>query len=448
MFCSIDSVGALPMQVTGQPSVNDRIERAFQVASSTTGTSFDYLVRTAIRESNLDPQAKAATSSAAGTFQFIESTWLETLKQAGGRFGLDRYADQIERTSSGRFVVEDPAMRQKILDLRHDPEVSALMAGALTQKNSDILQNYLGRPPSDGELYIAHFLGASGAKRLIGLAQSSPQADASAAFAKQARANKPIFFDANGAGRSAQAVYENLINRHDGTQLIGAALASVQPIPKPNIAPRTVAAVLPVAKPEIDPTPVTAAERVAAAWNIALAGDEPVNVSNALKIAAQAVAPGSPDPAAGNRPSRFAQADADERDRNDDPESVGRDNPPAVPVTVSSTVAQLAGSAGVLPKDPVTTPFNAKAPRTAFESLYRTDALSPRHPVGDLSAMAYATQTSLFSTLDSATEQAVFGAAGLAIPQSRGTETGLPLDLGNYRRRDEERRQRDLLPPV
>lgn len=448
MFCSTDSVGALPMQVTGQPSVNDRIERAFQVASSTTGTSFDYLVKTAIRESNLDPQAKASTSSAAGTFQFIEGTWLETLKQSGGRFGLERYAEQIERTSGGRYVVEDPAMREKILDLRHDPEVSALMAGALTQKNSAILQDYLGRPPSDGELYIAHFLGASGAKRLIGLAQSAPDADASAAFAKQARANKPIFFDANGAGRSAQAVYENLINRHDGTQLIGAALASVQPVPKPNIAPRTVAAALPVAKPDIDPTSVTAAERVAAAWNIALASDEPVNVSNALKIAAQAVAPASPDPTIANRPSRYAHADAAERDRAPSPDASRREDPPAVPVSASSTVALLAGSAGVLPKDPVATPFNAKAPRTAFESLYRTDALAPRQPVGDLSAMGYATQTSLFSTIDSATEQAVFGASGLLLPQSGGPEAGLPLDLGNYRRRDDERRQRDLLPPV
>ncbi len=436
------------MQVAGQPSVNDRIERAFQVASSTTGTSFDYLVKTAIRESNLDPQAKAATSSAAGTFQFIEGTWLETLKQSGGRFGLERYADQIERTSSGRYVVEDPAMRQKILDLRHDPEVSALMAGALTRKNSAVLQDYLGRPPSDGELYIAHFLGASGAKRLIGLAQSSPDADASAVFSKQARANKPIFYDANGAGRSAQAVYQNLINRHDGTQMIGAALASVQPVPKPNIAPRAVATVLPVAKPDIDSTPVAAVDRVATAWNVALAGDEPVDVANALKIAAQAVAPALVDPTVADRRSRYAQAEPAGRSGDGSPDAPRRETPPAVPVTASSTVALLAGSAGVLPKDPVATPFNAKAPRTAFESLYRTDPLAPRQPVGDLSALAYASQTSLFSTLDGAAEQAVFGATELLYPQSGGREIGLPLDLGNYRRRDDERRPRDLLPPV
>ncbi|MCX2722320.1 transglycosylase SLT domain-containing protein [Roseibium salinum] len=60
------------MQVADTTSIASRIELAFQSASSSTGTSFDYLVKTAARESAFNPTAKARTSSATGLFQFIE----------------------------------------------------------------------------------------------------------------------------------------------------------------------------------------------------------------------------------------------------------------------------------------------------------------------------------------------------------------------------------------
>ncbi|MDN3719678.1 transglycosylase SLT domain-containing protein [Roseibium salinum] len=78
------------MQVADTTSIASRIELAFQSASSSTGTSFDYLVKTAARESAFNPTAKARTSSATGLFQFIESTWLETMKEAGPRHGLEK----------------------------------------------------------------------------------------------------------------------------------------------------------------------------------------------------------------------------------------------------------------------------------------------------------------------------------------------------------------------
>jgi len=81
------------MHVADTPSVASRIELAFQSASNSTGTSFDYLVKTAARESSFNPSAKAKTSSATGLFQFIESTWLETMKEAGPRHGLEKYSD-------------------------------------------------------------------------------------------------------------------------------------------------------------------------------------------------------------------------------------------------------------------------------------------------------------------------------------------------------------------
>jgi len=193
----------------------DRINSAIQAASLSTGTSFDFLVRTAARESAFNPTAKASTSSARGLFQFIDTTWLAMVKEAGPRYGLAQYASAIDKTAGGNYVVRDPAKRAEILKLRDDPTVSALMAGALASRNSDYLTASIGRPPSSGELYIAHFLGASGACKLISLAQNQPSASAASVFPDAARANRPIFYKSDGSPRNAADVYAGLVAKHD-----------------------------------------------------------------------------------------------------------------------------------------------------------------------------------------------------------------------------------------
>src|SRR5579864_9651920 len=189
---------------------------AIRQASQATGTSFNYLLATAQVESGLNPQAGAPTSSARGLFQFVEQTWLGTMKQTGAALGYGRYAAAISQTASGRYVVQDPAMRQEILKLRNDPTANAVMAGAFTKANAAYLTQKLGRSPSEGELYIAHFLGAGGAARLIGLAARDPDAKAAALFPNAAHANPSIFFDKQtGAARSLAAVRNVLTARYD-----------------------------------------------------------------------------------------------------------------------------------------------------------------------------------------------------------------------------------------
>src|ERR1700735_2426208 len=91
---------------------------AIRQAAQATGTSFQYLLATAQVESGLNPQAGAATSSARGLFQFVEQTWLGTMKQSGSALGYGQYADAITKTASGHYEVSDPAMRNAILKLR------------------------------------------------------------------------------------------------------------------------------------------------------------------------------------------------------------------------------------------------------------------------------------------------------------------------------------------
>jgi hypothetical protein len=200
----------------GNAAAGSTVTGAIRQASAATGTSFSYLLATAQVESGLNPQAGASTSSARGLFQFVEQTWLGTIKQSGAALGYGRYAAAISRTPSGHYAVRDPAMRQEILKLRNDPTANAVMAGAFTQANAAYLTQKLGRPPSEGELYIAHFLGAGGAARLIGLAASNPNAKATDFFAGAAAANRSIFFDRQtGAARSVAAVRNVLTARYD-----------------------------------------------------------------------------------------------------------------------------------------------------------------------------------------------------------------------------------------
>ena len=187
------------------------IKAVLRRASDVTGTDFDYLLRTAERESSLRPHVKAKTSSATGLFQFIDQTWLATLKNAGHQYGYGNYANAIERTPDGRHKVSDPKLRQEILALRKDPMAASLMAGAYTRDAAERLTDALGRSPIKGELYVAHFLGPGGAIKLIKAAQSTPDKAAADLFPRAARANRFAFYERNGEERTVKDLYTKLI---------------------------------------------------------------------------------------------------------------------------------------------------------------------------------------------------------------------------------------------
>jgi hypothetical protein len=109
---------------------------------------FGYLVKTATRESANNPLARAATSSAAGLFQFVDQTWLATLKQYGAKHGYGGFADLIEKGVDGRFRVENAGARRAVMNLKLDPQASALMAGELTADHADYLRARVGREPT------------------------------------------------------------------------------------------------------------------------------------------------------------------------------------------------------------------------------------------------------------------------------------------------------------
>jgi hypothetical protein len=201
---------------------NSGVEAAIRHAASATGVDFDFLLKTARRESGLNPHAKAGTSSAAGLFQFVDQTWLNAVKRYGARHGLSRWSDMIQKGSDGRLHVTDPTARKALLDLRLDPQASAMMAGEMTADHAAYLKGRTGRDASAGELYAAHFLGPAGSAKLIEAMQTRPGAAAASLFPDAAHANRSIFFH-DGRPRSVLEVYANLGRGGGGGTVVEAA---------------------------------------------------------------------------------------------------------------------------------------------------------------------------------------------------------------------------------
>jgi len=216
------SIGAIPS--------SGGVEAAIRRASNATGVDADFLVRTARRESAMNPSAKAPTSSAAGLFQFIEQTWLGTVKAHGAKHGYGQYADLIYRGGDGRWRV-DGAARNVVLDLRFDPQAASTMAAELTASNAAYLRGRIGREPGAGDLYAAHFLGPAGAAQLMDAMDRRPDASAVAIFPQAAAANRSIFYR-NGRPATVAEVHANLQrNAGDGAPASGVAVAAASADP-------------------------------------------------------------------------------------------------------------------------------------------------------------------------------------------------------------------------
>lgn len=210
-----------------QIGVPQSLAAMISAAGDKSNVDFDYLLQTAMRESSLNPEAKAATSSAVGLFQFLKSTWLEVMKNEGPRLGYGQYADAISKTADGDYYVADPATRTEILKLREDPQIAADLAAAFTASNGAYLTEKFGRMPSAGELYIAHFLGAQGAEKMFTAGLANPDQSAAALFPRQASANPSIFY-IQGKARTVKEVYRALVAKHTPPPQQDAAFAAQQ----------------------------------------------------------------------------------------------------------------------------------------------------------------------------------------------------------------------------
>lgn len=200
--------------------VSDRVRvlSAIKKASARTGVDFSYLVNKATQESGLNAHAKAKGSSATGLFQFIDQTWLKTIKAHGKDYGLGAVADKISVDATGTARVVEMGEKEKILALRTNPEIASIMAAELAQDNKASLQTAGVGRVGVTELYLAHFLGVGGAKTFLKAAQTAPETKAANLLPQAAAANKGVFYDGEtGRAKSVLEVYAFFDKKFDGT---------------------------------------------------------------------------------------------------------------------------------------------------------------------------------------------------------------------------------------
>lgn len=202
---------------------------AIRDASARSGMPFNVMLASAQMESGLNPNAQAGTSSATGLFQFIDQTWLDAVRQYGPQHGLSTEAASIVR-HDGRLTVDDPAARQRILDLRKDATVASALAGDHLRAISDKLTAVAGKAPDAAEIYLGHLLGGGGAAQMLQAARSAPNQSASALLPAAASANPTLFNAPDGTPYSVTQFMQHLRDR------VGKAYASVgQVMPQGSI---------------------------------------------------------------------------------------------------------------------------------------------------------------------------------------------------------------------
>ncbi len=214
------------------PGATSGVVSSIRQAARATNIDFGLLMAQAQQESGFQADAKASGSSATGLFQFIDSTWLGLVQRFGAKYGVGAQAQQVTTDAAGRASVADPATRQQILDLRKDPRLSSALAAEYARQNKGELEQALGRPAGNADLYMAHFLGASGATTFLKAVASAGATTGAELLPEAAAANHGAFYDANGRPLSVAQIYQSFSTKINQQ---AAQLAGAGPSPTPAL---------------------------------------------------------------------------------------------------------------------------------------------------------------------------------------------------------------------
>jgi hypothetical protein len=129
-------LGMAPKEATGGNAVDEVTNRIIGV------------------ESGGNPNAKNPNSSASGVGQFLDSTWVATVRQ---------HRPDI---AAGKSAAE-------IIALKGDRALGREMTRAYQQDNADYLTNR-GLPTTPGNIYLSHFLGPAGATEVLKADPNTP----------------------------------------------------------------------------------------------------------------------------------------------------------------------------------------------------------------------------------------------------------------------------------
>lgn len=179
-----------------------RVAEAKSVAAAITAkmaSTTNYNFTLSHHESRSDPQAVNKDTDATGMWQFLQQTWLGQLATNGVQYApelaqLISYVPNKNPKKFGKWVVNDPEMKQKILDMRKDPAVSTIIHNELTDENPREYKRRTGQTLALSERYHVHFLGVSGFIELKKQLARDPDQLAINVFPDIVGPNKPVFY--------------------------------------------------------------------------------------------------------------------------------------------------------------------------------------------------------------------------------------------------------------
>lgn len=128
-------------------------------------------------ESNGDPNAKNKRSSATGSGQFLDETWLEMIR----KHRRDLFQGRSEK---------------EILELRRDPELARAITTRLVEQNAAMLKKRR-LPITPGTLYLAHFAGPAGAVAVLSVSENTDAASLMASADATGRTTREKLVNAN-----------------------------------------------------------------------------------------------------------------------------------------------------------------------------------------------------------------------------------------------------------
>jgi hypothetical protein len=130
---------------------------AISKASIETGVPAEVLASMSESESGSGAALKNPKGTATGAFQFIDTTWADMLKRHGKEKGID----------VSNMQISDILKNRELMDLRYNHELSAYMGAKYVQSNERQLGLKKDDPEYLGKIYMAHFLGAGGAGKVL-----------------------------------------------------------------------------------------------------------------------------------------------------------------------------------------------------------------------------------------------------------------------------------------
>lgn len=191
-------------------NTDEAVRLALLRAEQATGLSADVLRRIAERESRLNPLARNSRSSATGLMQFTRDTWFEVIRDHGARHGLAAQAASLRTDREGRIGAEDGRSARRILQLREDPRLSAVLAAERLKHARPSLETTLGRPARPADLYLVHLLGPTGARRFLAALRETPRRSSLAVVSEEAARSNASVFARGGRPLPVSEVYEDM----------------------------------------------------------------------------------------------------------------------------------------------------------------------------------------------------------------------------------------------